>query len=61
MNDELLATSAFLVQSGTCLVSHHGFINFFAIVLSYVKRTQVCSAPAGRKVISTTLAVPLAI
>jgi hypothetical protein len=26
--------------------------------LSYVKPTQVCSAPAGRQVISTTLAAP---
>ncbi len=29
MNEELLATSAFLVQSGTLLVSDNVFINFF--------------------------------
>jgi hypothetical protein len=32
MNEELLAASALLVQDGTLLVSHNGFINFFAIV-----------------------------
>jgi hypothetical protein len=32
MNEELLATSALFVQSGAILVSHNGFINFFAIV-----------------------------
>jgi hypothetical protein len=55
MNDELLAASA-LVQSGGLLVSHNGFIYFFA--LSNVKPTQVCSAPAGRQVIITTTAAP---
>ncbi len=32
INEELLAGSALLVQSGALLVSHIGFINFFAIV-----------------------------
>jgi hypothetical protein len=57
MNEELLAASALLVQSGALLlVSHNGFINF--LKLSNVKPTQVCSAPAGGEVISTTLAAP---
>ncbi len=56
MNEELLAASVLFVQSGAFLVSHNVFINFFQ--LSNVKPTQVCSAPAGRQVISTTLAVP---
>jgi hypothetical protein len=34
----------------------NGFINF--LQLSNVKPTQVCSAPAVRQVISTTLAAP---
>jgi hypothetical protein len=32
MNEELLAASALLVQSAALLVSHNGFISFFAIV-----------------------------
>jgi hypothetical protein len=33
MNEELLAAGALLlVQSGTLLVSHNSFINFFAFV-----------------------------
>ncbi len=32
MNEQLLAGSALLVQSGALLVSHIGFINFFEIV-----------------------------
>ncbi len=32
MNEELLAGSALLVQSGALLVNHIGFINFLAIV-----------------------------
>jgi hypothetical protein len=32
MNEELLAASALLVQSGALLVSHIGLINFSAIV-----------------------------
>jgi hypothetical protein len=35
------------------LVSHNGFGNF--LQLSNVKPSQVCSAPAGRLDISTTL------
>jgi hypothetical protein len=38
------------------LVSHNGFIDFFEI--SNVKPTQVCSAPTGGQVISTTIAAP---
>ncbi len=58
LNEELLAGSALLVQSGTLVVSHIGFINFFWFQLSNVMPAQVCSAPAGRQVISTTLAAP---
>jgi hypothetical protein len=54
MNEELLATSALLVQSGALLVSHNGFINF--LQFSNVKLSQVWSEPTGREVISTTLA-----
>jgi hypothetical protein len=54
MNEKLLADSALLVQSGALLVSHSCFINFFAIVQCYAN--PICSAPAGRQVISTTLA-----
>ncbi len=50
MNEELLA--ALFVRSGALLVSHNGFINF--LQFSNVKPTQVCSAPAGHQVISTT-------
>jgi hypothetical protein len=57
MNEELLAGSALLVQSGALLVSHIGFINFF-LQLSNVKPAHVGSAPAGHQVISTTLAAP---
>jgi hypothetical protein len=56
MNEELLAASVLLVQSGALLVSHNGFINFFE--LSIVKPTQVYSAPACRQVILPTLATP---
>ncbi len=56
MNEELLAASALFVQSGALLVSHNGFINF--LQFSNVKPTQVCSAPAGHLVISTTLVAP---
>ncbi len=56
MNEELLAAIPLLVQSGALLVSPYGFINF--LQLSNVNPTQVCSAPAGRQVISTTLAAP---
>jgi hypothetical protein len=56
MNEELLAASVLFVQSSALLVSHNGFINF--LQFSNVKPTQVCSAPAGRQVISTTLAAP---
>jgi hypothetical protein len=56
MNEKLLAVSALLVQSGALLVTHTFFINF--LQLSNIKPTQVCSAPAGRQVISTTLAAP---
>jgi hypothetical protein len=56
MNEKLLAASALLVPSGALLVSHNCFINF--LPLSNVKPSQVCSAPAGRQVISTTLAAP---
>jgi hypothetical protein len=56
MNEELLAASVLFVQSGALLVNHNGFVNF--LQLSNVKPTQVCSAPAGRQVISTTLAAP---
>jgi hypothetical protein len=31
MNEKLLAASVLFVQSGALLVSHNGFINFFAI------------------------------
>jgi hypothetical protein len=54
MNEELLAACVLFVQSGALLVSHNGLINFFAIV----KPTQVCSAPADRQAISTTLVAP---
>jgi hypothetical protein len=53
MNVKLLAASALLVQSGALLVLYQLFLQ-----LSNVKPTQVCSAPAGRQVISTTLAAP---
>jgi hypothetical protein len=49
MYEELLTFSALLVQSGVIMV----LINF--LQLSNVKPTQVCSAPAGRQVILTTL------
>jgi hypothetical protein len=53
-NVKLLAASALLVQSGALLVF---FIDIF-LQLSNVKPTQVCSARAGRQVISTALAAP---
>jgi hypothetical protein len=56
MNVRLLAASGLLVQNGALLVLHNCFFNFFA--MSNVKPTQVCSAPAGRQFISTTLAAP---
>jgi hypothetical protein len=55
-NEELLAASVLFVHSGAFLVSQNGFINFFEIVQCYT--IQVCSEPADRQVISTTLAAP---
>jgi hypothetical protein len=54
MNEELLP--ALLVPSSALLVNHNSFINFFEI--AHAKSTQVCSAPAGRQVITTTLVAP---
>jgi hypothetical protein len=56
MNEEPLAAIVLFVQIGALLVSHNGSINL--LQLSNVKPTQVCSAPSGRQVISTTLAAP---
>jgi hypothetical protein len=49
MNVKLLAASALLVQSG--------LLSIFCSCPMF-KPTQLCSAPAGHKVISTTLAAP---
>jgi hypothetical protein len=55
MNEELLAANVLFVQSGTFLVL---MVLSTFLKLSSVKPTQVCSAPAVRKAISTTLAAP---
>ncbi len=44
MNEELLAGSALLVQSGVLLVSHIGFINFFAIVQCKASPSLQCTS-----------------
>ncbi len=54
---KLLAAGALLVQSGALLVSNNCFIKLF-LELSSVKPIQLCSAQAGRQVISTALAAP---
>jgi hypothetical protein len=51
MNEELLAASLFVQQASVTMVVLSTFLQ-----LTNVKPTQVCSAPAGHQVISTTLA-----
>jgi hypothetical protein len=55
MNEEVLAASALLVQTASVVMVLLTFLQ-----LSNVNPTQVCSAPAGRQVISTNLVAPQA-
>jgi hypothetical protein len=56
MNEELLAAIVLFVQSGAYWSVTMVLSTF--LQLSNVEPTQVCSAPAGRQVILTTLAAP---
>jgi hypothetical protein len=53
INVKLLVASALVVKSGAFLVVLSTFLQLYK-----VKPTEVSSAPAGRQVISTTLAAP---
>jgi hypothetical protein len=44
MNEEPLAASVLFVQSGALLVSHNGFINFFAIVQCLANPNLQCTS-----------------
>jgi len=53
VNEELLAASVKVVPYWSLIMVSSTFLQ-----LSNVKPTKVCSAPAGRQVISTILAAP---